>query len=166
MTSKTMILGENLLPAKKKKPPASPCSILSSFVLTTILISMQDMLAGSFVPLYVDKKFGPAFDATMVWKFFLVDFVRVDTDKLRFDPDRIWRAAVRRLETKISARTTFLIRRSVKAVGLDRAPPPPLDSETHTEPLVRYHYETLFPDFEVRATYSTAYTELLKQVNS
>lgn len=61
-----MIIGENLLPAKKKKPPASPCSILSSFVLTTILISMQDMLAGSFVPLYVDKKFGPAFDATMV----------------------------------------------------------------------------------------------------
>ena len=76
----------------------------------------------------------------MLWKFLLIDFVRVDTDKLRFDPDRVWRAAVRRLEVKISSRTTYLIRRSIKAVGLDRAPPP-LDSETHSQPLVCYHYE-------------------------
>ena len=40
---------------------------------------------------------------TMLWKLFPIDFTRVDTDKLKFEPKRPWRAAVIRLERKFQA---------------------------------------------------------------
>ena len=43
----------------------------------------------------------------MLWKFFLIDFTRVDTEKIKFEPKRPWRAAVLRLERKFHARHTF-----------------------------------------------------------
>ena len=71
----------------------------------------------------------------MLWKFFLVDFTRVDTDKLKIEPIRPWRAAVLRTNRKFQARHTFLSRQAIDAMDLGR-PPPPLTSETHALPLV------------------------------
>ena len=72
---------------------------------------------------------------TMLWKFFLIDFTRVDTDSYKFKPDRPWHAAVLRMERKFQARRTFLTRQAVDAADLGK-PPPPLTSETHALPLV------------------------------
>ena len=99
---------------------------------------------------------------TMMWKFFLIDYTRVDTDKLTFDPTRIWKAAVYRFENKIRARHTYLENRTRRATNLGR-PPPPLSAETHSAPLARIeyhdnhtvirtnhaHYSTLLKDLEI-----------------
>ena len=71
----------------------------------------------------------------MLWKFFLIDFTRVDTDNLKFEPGRPWRAAVLRVHRKFQVRHTFLTRQVTDAVDLGRSPPS-LSSETHALPLV------------------------------
>ena len=71
----------------------------------------------------------------MLWKFFLIDFTRVDTDKLKFKPGRPWRAAVLRLHRKFQARHTLLTQQVTDALDLGRTPPS-LSSETHALPLV------------------------------
>jgi hypothetical protein len=74
---------------------------------------------------------------TVLWKFFLIDFTRVDTDKLKFKPERPWRAAVQRVDRKFRARHTFLTQQANDAVNLGRSPPS-LTSEGHALPLVAY----------------------------
>jgi len=74
---------------------------------------------------------------TVLWKFFLIDFTRVDTDKLKFKPERPWRAAVQRVDRKFRARHTFLTQQAKDAVNLGRSPPP-LTSEVHALPLAVY----------------------------
>ena len=76
---------------------------------------------------------------TMVWKFLLIDFVKVDTEKASFKPENIWKAAVLRLNRKVEARFTFLTERSDNAFNLGKVPPP-LDTETHTFPLATFQY--------------------------
>ena len=71
----------------------------------------------------------------MLWKFFLIDFTRVDTDKLKFEPTRLWRAAVLRVHRKFQARHTFLTQQVTDSVDLGRSPPS-LSAETHALPLV------------------------------
>ena len=76
---------------------------------------------------------------TMVWKFFLIDFVKVDTENAKFKPENVWRAAVLRVQRKIEARHTFLSDRLADALSLRRAPPAPsLDAEDHALPLARF----------------------------
>ena len=71
----------------------------------------------------------------VLWKFFLIDFTRVDTDNLRFEPKRPWRAAVLRVHRKFQVRHTSLTQQVTDAVDLGRSPPT-LSSETHALPLV------------------------------
>ena len=83
----------------------------------------------------------------MLLKFFLIDFTRVDTDKLKFEPARPWRAAVQRVNRKFQARHTFLTQQAKDAVDLGRSSPP-LTSESHALPLVAIasseNFEVLF----------------------
>ena len=74
---------------------------------------------------------------TVLWKFFLIDYTRVETDKLKFEPARPWRAAVQRVDRKFRARHTFLAQQAKDAVNLGRSPPP-LTSEGHALPLAVY----------------------------
>lgn len=53
---------------------------------------------------------------TMLWKFFVIDFTRVDTDKLRFEPTHPWKAAVLRVDSKVQARHAFLSRQATDAL--------------------------------------------------
>ena len=97
----------------------------------------------------------------MPWKFFLIDFTRVDTDKLKFEPRRPWRAAVLRLERKFQARLTFLTQQVTDAIDLGRAPPA-LNSETHALPLVAFASSEIF---EVTATPHPAWQRVVEQAN-
>ena len=108
-------------------------------------------LANRFIPVTLDEALinigaisdrltlppGLAALHTMLWKFFLIDFTRVDTDKLVFEPKRPWRAAVLRLERKFQARHTFLVQQVQNAIDLGKSPPP-LNSETHAFPLAEF----------------------------
>jgi hypothetical protein len=97
---------------------------------------------------------------TMMWKFFLIDYTRVDTDKITFDPGRIWKAAVFRLENKIRARHTYLENRTSRAINLGRNPPP-LNAEEHSAPLARIVYHD---EYSVTRIDSPHYSALLKEL--
>ena len=80
---------------------------------------------------------------TMVWKFLLIDFVKVDTEKASFKPENIWKAAVLRLNRKVEARFTYLSERSVSALSLGKVPTP-LDTENHAFPLATFEQDQYF----------------------
>ena len=79
----------------------------------------------------------------MVWKFLLIDFVKVDTEKASFKPENVWKAAVLRLHRKVEARFTFLSERSESALSLGKVPPP-LDTEDHAFPLATLEHDQLY----------------------
>ena len=93
----------------------------------------------------------------ILWKFVIIAFVQVDTNKAEFKPDVIWQAAVTRLHNKITARHEYLVRRSKKLFNLGKNVVP-LDSETHAEPLVYFEHED---PYLVHILYSQPYRELL-----
>ena len=80
---------------------------------------------------------------TVLWKFFVIDFTRVDTDNYKFDPARPWRATVMRADRKFRARHTFLSQQARDAANLGRAPSP-LTSESHALPLVAFSSSETF----------------------
>ena len=95
----------------------------------------------------------------MVWKFLLIDFVKVDTEKASFKPENIWKAAVLRLNRKVEARFTFLSERSDNALNLGKVPVP-LDTENHALPLATFEQE----DFTVLYTTNPRWRHLIDEV--
>jgi hypothetical protein len=99
---------------------------------------------------------------TVLWKFFLIDFTRVDTDKLKFEPARPWRAAVLRVDRKLRARHTFLVQQARDAADLGK-PPPPLTSEPHAIPLVAI---TSSENLEITLTPHPEWERTVKEASS
>lgn len=96
----------------------------------------------------------------VLWKFVVIAFVQVDTNKAEFKPDAIWRAAVTRTYNKITARGEYLVRRAKKQTNLGKNTHP-LNSETHAEPLASFEDQM----GEVTCTYSKPFKELLAELD-
>ena len=99
---------------------------------------------------------------TMVWKFLLIDFVKVDTEKASFKPENIWKAAVLRLHKKVEARFTFLTERSDSALNLGKVPAP-LDTENHAFPLATFEQDQ---DYTVLYTTNPRWRRLVHEAQS
>ena len=99
---------------------------------------------------------------TMVWKFFIIEFVKVDTEGATYDPTKIWKAAVGRFQNKVEARLTYLNDRTRDSVDLGRVPPPPISGEG-TEPLVTFELQEVVEGrgWQVGYQYHSAYLKLL-----
>ena len=98
----------------------------------------------------------------VLWKFVIIAFVQVDTDKAEFKPDAIWKAAVTRTHNKIAARHKYLERRAEKLFNLGKNVCP-LSSETHAEPLAYFEQGQL--EYEVECTYAKSFRELLAELD-
>ena len=82
---------------------------------------------------------------TMLWKFFLIAFVKVDTENAKFEPENIWKAAVGRLQRKIEARIAHLRDRTQTAVCLGNNPQPLTSERTTPPPWLSLNLRTIRP---------------------
>jgi hypothetical protein len=94
----------------------------------------------------------------VLWKFLVIDMVKVDTEGAKFDVKKVWQAAARRLKSRVdSARTT--IERKVDRAWRLVGSPPPLEAVNRAwEPLCYFEYTDIFT---VTTHYSTPYLELI-----
>ena len=94
----------------------------------------------------------------ILWKFVVIAMVKVDTEGARFKEAEVWKAAVRRLKSRVDAAQVTVERRAETALGLGHSPPP-LDAECRAwEPLVYFEYDD---SFQVITHYSDPYNELI-----
>ena len=95
------------------------------------------------------------------WKFIVIQMVKVDTEGAKFEPEKVWHAAVRRLASRVDSAVTALSRRVDEAMGLGRNPPP-LDSyNVSWDPLLYFEYED---QYLLHTTYSTPYLKLISEL--
>ena len=71
------------------------------------------VLSGSLFSLFV-----------MIWKFAVIQMVKVDTERAKYSPGQIWSSALKRLDSKIEAYARVARSKYVRANGLGRYPPP------------------------------------------
>ena len=150
-------------------------SHIAACYVTRLVFAPLVALANCFLPVTMDEALinigatstrltlppGLAALHTVLWKFFLIDFTRVDTDNLKFEAARPWRAAVLRVERKFRARHTFLTQQATDAADLGRSPSP-LTSETHALPLVAF---ASTENFAVTITPHPAWTRTVNEVS-
>ena len=77
------------------------------------IVGQGKVLRGSLFSLFV-----------MMWKFTVIDMVKVDTDRYKFQPENVWRSALRRLDAKIDSYARKAKRKQIRAIGLRRNAPP------------------------------------------
>ena len=104
------------------------------------------ILPGALFSLYV-----------MVWKFTVIQMVRVDTERAKFKPGQIWSAALRRLDNKINAYAHAAKRKQVRAIGLGRNAPPRHAFNPALAPLAE-----LDPEFDLAR--NTEYSKALREL--
>ena len=59
----------------------------------------------------------------ILWKFALIAFTRVDTEKEEFKPDRVWKQAVRRWEVRLKAYAEGVRRLTARRLDQGQGPP-------------------------------------------
>ena len=99
----------------------------------------------------------------IVWKFLAIDMVKVDTEGLKFDGNKVWVAAIRRLASRIESAETGLRRRVQAALSLGRGVPPIEAHNKAWEPLLYFEYTI---DYQILTHYSDPYLELLQLVKT
>ena len=96
------------------------------------------------------------------WKFIVIQMVRVDTEGAKFDPEKVWHAAVRRLASRVDSAVTALTRQVDTAVGLGRSLPPLDSTNASWDPLLYFEYED---QYTLRTTYSAPYLQLIRELD-
>ena len=94
----------------------------------------------------------------ILWKFVVIDMVKVDTEGARFDVKQVWRAAVRRWEARAEAARIALERKVARTLGLGNSPPPLEADCAAWDPILHFEYDE---DYKVLTHYSAPYLELL-----
>ena len=94
------------------------------------------------------------------WKFIVIEMVKVDTEGAKFDPEKVWHAAVRRLASRVDSAVTSLGRQVDTAMGLGRNPPPLDSTNASWDPLPHFEYED---QYLLNTSYSTPYLKLISE---
>ena len=94
----------------------------------------------------------------ILWKFVVIDMVKVDTEGAKYDVDKVWTSAVRRLASRVEASRTALERRVASALDLGRDRPSLTPGNRSWAPLLHFEYHD---DFQLSTHYSAPYRELL-----
>ena len=94
----------------------------------------------------------------ILWKFVVIDMVKVDTEGAQYDVTKVWHAAVRRWEARAEAARVKLERKVASAIGLGNQPPP-LEADCEAwDPVIYFEYDD---EHRVLTRYSAPYLELL-----
>ena len=94
----------------------------------------------------------------VLWKFVIIDFVKVDTEGAKFEVDKVWRAAVSRMKDRVDANRERLRLKVRSAIRRGRAPPPLESDNAAMFPIGMYRYHQ---DFTLHTEYSGHYLDLL-----
>jgi hypothetical protein len=74
----------------------------------------------------------------IVWKFALIAMVKVDTEGAKYEPERVWKGALRRFQTRVLRYDTYVARLFLRQACFGRAPPNPARHSAVLAPIQGY----------------------------
>ena len=95
------------------------------------------------------------------WKFIVIEMVKVDTEGAKFEPKKVWSAAVRRLASRVDSAVTALRRQVDTAEGLGRSLPPLDSTNASWAPLLYFEYDD---QCLLHTHYSGPYIKLISEL--
>jgi len=81
----------------------------------------------------------------IIWKFLLIVFTQVDTERIKFNPDRVWKNALWRLKDRLIAYTARASRNARTAHNNGRPPPPLTTQNRWLEPIAHLEQREAHP---------------------
>ena len=94
----------------------------------------------------------------IIWKFLVIDMVKVDTEGAKFEVSKVWQSASQRLRSRVDSAIVAVERKVDSAMRLERNPPPLEADNRAWEPLLFFEYTD---HYTVTTHLSTPYLELV-----
>ena len=74
----------------------------------------------------------------VIWKFIIIEFAQADIKGTRFEPDRVWVAAARRMRSRLISHEANMIRKARAHRSRDWRPPEVESPNLQAGPLLEY----------------------------